>query len=476
MIESKSKIASLEESNAYIQKILNSMKLFLDCLHFPIAIINVEGRYVYYNEESAEIDGCSREFALGNLLLNVYKKMRPEESTMLQSLQTGRCYSSHEQNYFNARGKLLNYMHTTTPLFNQIGQTVGAIEIGWDVSQITKLQNQILLLTKKLQSRQNKQIRPGESSVKIITRSPLMLKVIEDARMLAASNVPVVIMGESGTGKELIAQLIQSESNRKNNVFVTLNCGALFLDEFNSMPPSMQVKLLRFLQNRTFSRVGSPKQLTSDVRIIVAMNENPLRLIEKGTLRADLYWRLCVGQIELPPLRERREDIPLLVEYFIAKYAADVAHHITGVTQNVLDQLMAKPWPGNIRMLENTVLRTMVMQKEDGPISEVFFDTSESDLSQLNEDFPKQISEELPASLNIKKAGSNATAEDLTIDKPYNEMVDDFERKILSTALKKAKGNVSEASSLLGVNRSTLNYKLKKLGIPHGFISRVEVE
>ena len=511
MIESKSKIASLEESNAYIQKILNSMKLFLDCLHFPIAIINVEGRYVYYNEESAEIDGCSREFALGNLLLNVYKKMRPEESTMLQSLQTGRCYSSHEQNYFNARGKLLNYLHTTTPLFNQIGQTVGAIEIGWDVSQITKLQNQILLLTKKLQSRQNKQIRPGESSVKIITRSPLMLKIIEDARMLAASNVPVVIMGESGTGKELIAQLIQSESNRKNNVFVTLNCGALtetlidsslfgtikgaftgadnsqgylefanggtlFLDEFNSMPPSMQVKLLRFLQNRTFSRVGSPKQLTSDVRIIVAMNENPLRLIEKGTLRADLYWRLCVGQIELPPLRERREDIPLLVEYFIAKYAADVAHHITGVTQNVLDQLMAKPWPGNIRMLENTVLRTMVMQKEDGPISEVFFDTSESDLSQLNEDFPKQISEELPASLNIKKADNNATAEDLTIDKPYNEMVDDFERKILSTALKKAKGNVSEASSLLGVNRSTLNYKLKKLGIPHGFISRVEVE
>lgn len=215
MIESKSKIASLEDSNAYIQNILNSMKLFLDCLHFPIAIINVEGRYVYYNEESAEIDGCSREFALGNLLLNVYKKMRPEESTMLQSLQTGRCYSSHEQNYFNARGKLLNYMHTTTPLFNQIGQTVGAIEIGWDVSQITKLQNQILLLTKKLQSRQNKQIRPGESSVKIITRSPLMLKIIEDARMLAASNVPVVIMGESGTGKELIAQLIQSESNRK---------------------------------------------------------------------------------------------------------------------------------------------------------------------------------------------------------------------------------------------------------------------
>ena len=185
---------------------------------------------------------------------------------------------------------------------------------------------------------------------------------------------------------------------------------------------------------------------------------------------------LCVGQIELPPLRERREDIPLLVEYFIAKYAADVAHHITGVTQNVLDQLMAKPWPGNIRMLENTVLRTMVMQKEDGPISEVFFDTSESDLSQLNEDYPKQISEELPASLDIKEANNSATAEDLTIDKPYNEMVDDFERKILSTALKKAKGNVSEASGMLGVNRSTLNYKLKKLGIPHGFISRVEVE
>lgn len=111
----KAKLATLEKSNFWIHNLLDSMGVFLNALHFPIAIINIEGRYLYYNKESAELDGCAQDFALGNLLLNVYPNMLPEESTMLNSLFTGTCYSSHEQNYFNARGKLLNYMHTTTP-------------------------------------------------------------------------------------------------------------------------------------------------------------------------------------------------------------------------------------------------------------------------------------------------------------------------------------------------------------------------
>lgn len=175
------RLASLEKSNLCIRHLLKSVGGFLDALHFPIAIINIEGRYVYYNKESAEVDGCSQEFALGNLLLNVYPNMVPEESTMLNSLYTGASYSSHEQNYFNARGKLLNYMHTTTPIFNNENEIVGSIEIGWDVSQVAKLQNQILSLTKQLKASKNNVDSYDE--LEIVTASPLMIKVLENANV-----------------------------------------------------------------------------------------------------------------------------------------------------------------------------------------------------------------------------------------------------------------------------------------------------
>lgn len=494
----KTVLASPEESNACLERLLGSIGLFLDCLHFPIAIINVEGRYVYYNSESAQLDGCSREFALGNHLLNVYPQMEPEESTQLQSLYEGKCFSSHEANYFNARGKLLHYMHTTTPLYGDNGQTIGAIEIGWDISQVAKLQNQILSLTKQLTSKRKGGKSAEADEPTIITRSPVMREAIEKARRFAKTNLPVVILGESGTGKELIAELIQRTSMRADKPFVTLNCGALtetlidsslfgtvkgaytgaddspgylefadggtlFLDEFNSIPMSMQVKLLRFFQNKTFNRVGSPKTMKSDVRIIVAMNESPNRLITEGRLRSDLYWRLCVAEIELPPLRHRREDIPLLVEHFIEKHSSDIAHRITGITPSALAELMRLKWPGNIRMLENVVLRSMVMQESDGPIDRIaggFFapgpiveasgKKGEGDRFRLRAVSPE---EDAPDQAVLKPGGPSLT-----------DRMKAFEENLIAQAIEQTKGNVSAASELLQINRTTLNYKLKKLG------------
>lgn len=488
----KLRIASVAESNDALHDLLERIGLFLDSMHFPIAIINVEGRYVYYNKESAELDGCSQAFALNNLLLNVYPNMKPEESTQLHTLYTGESFVSHPQNYFNARGKLLNYLHTTTPLYGPGRTIIGVIEIGWDASQVEKLQNQVLMLTKRLsqeRARKSEKASLHEDLPAIVTASPRMKKLMEMAERYAVTDVPVVILGESGTGKELLAQFIYKKSQRRDKPFVTLNCGALtenliasslfgtvkgaftgaenaegyldiadggtlFLDEFNSIPGSMQVKLLRFLQNKTYSRVGSPKVHRSDVRVIVAMNEMPSALIREGRLRPDLYWRLSVAELEIPALRDRIEDIPLLVGHFIRKYAPDMPYQISGIDEAALRFLCRQSWPGNIRILENVIVRSMALQQENGPlrkIAEGFGFTTET-----NTIFREEPVEDVPLSDDPRS---------------FEERVEDFERNLIGTALRATNWNVTAASEMLSINRTTLLYKLKKLGIARRGIS-----
>lgn len=482
----KLRIASLEESNEALHDLLEQIGLFLDSMHFPIAIINVEGRYIYYNKESAELDGCSQAFALNNLLLNVYPKMKPEESTQLHTLRTGECFVSHPQNYFNAKGKLLNYLHSTAPLYGAGHSIVGVIEIGWDISQTEKLQQQILTLTKRLsedRSGKSKEEKKHDDMPVIVTASPRMRQLLEMAERYAMTDVPVVILGESGTGKEMLAQFIYKKSPRRDKPFVTLNCGALtetliasslfgtvkgaftgaenaqgyldfanggtlFLDEFNSIPLSMQVKLLRFLQSKTYSRVGSPKVHKSDVRIIVAMNEEPASLIREGRLRADLYWRLSVAELEIPPLRERPGDIPLLVDHFIRKYAPDMPCQITGIEPSALRLLSYQEWPGNVRMLENVIVRSMALQTENGP------------LQTIAEGFGFQAD---PNAVAKPAVDDSVWSEE---EGSFEEKVEAFEKHLIMTALRATNGNVAAASEMLSMNRTTLIYKMKKLSIP----------
>ncbi len=303
----------------------------------------------------------------------------------------------------------------------------------------------------------------------------------------------------------MVAKYIKLNSPRKDKPFVTLNCGALteslidsslfgsvkgaytgadnspgylefadggtlFLDEFNSMPQAMQVKLLRFLQDKTFQRVGSPKLKKSDVRIIVAMNEHPQRLIQEGRLRADLFWRISVGQLHLPPLRERREDIPLLIDYFIRKHATAISYNITGITQEALEEVYSQSWPGNIRMLENAILRAMVLQESDGPILHLAHDMSQSlGTVKRTRDYAKQLT--VDRLKNVKIADVDTVVnnfENLGDGKSLEDRIREFEMEIIRRTLEKTNGNVSKASAFLKINRSTLNYKLQKYAIPHG--------
>lgn len=419
-------------------------------------------------------------------MLDVYPKMKESQSTMLHSLKQGVEYIGHYQVYYNAKGQAVDYQHTTAPLYTRNGEMVGVIEIGRNMSSVRRLQEQVVELNQLLYSNQ------AENTHDIITENPAMLALIDKAKRLAVNDIPVVIVGETGTGKELFARLIHRCSKRTNKPFIALNCGALpptliestlfgtvkgaftgaensqgyleladggtlFLDELNAMPIEMQSKLLRFLQDKSFWKLGGNHELHSNVRIVAAMNESPTQLIKQNRMRADLFYRLGVGMLALPPLSTRPEDILLLSRYFIDKYRDDVEHDIQGISENACGILLKRAWPGNVRMLENTIVRSMIMQEHDGPLENIAYD------EECPELFPENaapITEEQPMSARTFECDG-----DLVSQVAY------FEQQLITKALNQANSNVAEAAKRLGISRTTLHYKIKKYAIRLGVLA-----
>lgn len=295
-------------------------------------------------------------------------------------------------------------------------------------------------------------------------------------RSVAETDVPVIIQGETGTGKELIARAIHYNSSRKAKRFVAINCGALsetlleselfghekgaftgattqrkgifevadggtlFLDEIGEITPATQVKLLRVLQDGEFQRVGSSDTIKVDVRIIAATNKNLQELVNKGPFRPDLYYRLNVFPIMVPPLRERKEDIPLLVSHFIEKSNASMNKQIKGVTPQAMALLIAYSWSGNVRELENMIQRMMVITK--GGVLNV---------------------EDIPPEIQGKMGEPRGMAEGLKgITRESSEIV---EKKAILDALSKTGGNVTQSAKTLGISRATLQNKMKAYGL-----------
>ena len=306
----------------------------------------------------------------------------------------------------------------------------------------------------------------------IVARSEKMQQVLEVVARIAQMDSTVHIQGESGTGKELIARAIHLASPRQDKAFVAINCaalpetlleselfghekgaftgavkssrglfaqaheGTLFLDEIGDMPPSLQVKLLRVLQERQFYPVGSQQSLSVDVRVIVATNKNLAELVKQDLFREDLFYRIHVIPIELPPLRERREDIPLLAEYFLKKISSQMGKMIKGLAPAALQRLMLHDWPGNVRELENTIEYAIAMTVQD----------------VITEDLI------LPG-----KAGAGEEAL-----KPLTEARDAFEKGYLVRLLESSQGNVSSAAAMAGRYRADLYALLKKHGLNPG--------
>jgi transcriptional regulator with PAS, ATPase and Fis domain len=310
----------------------------------------------------------------------------------------------------------------------------------------------------------------------IIGQHELIDKVHHLIRKVAPTDAGVLIMGESGTGKELVARAIHALSQRADRPFIPVNCGAIpaellesemfghekgaftgafgsragmfqlanggtiFLDEVSEMNPALQVKLLRVLQDREIRPVGADRSFKVDVRVIAASNKDLAHEVETGTLREDLYYRLQVIPITLPPLRERRSDVPLLINHFLDRHNARRPTRPVRVTEEAMVQLWEYDWPGNIRELENLIER-MVILNEDGTIR----------VENLPPNIRSFISEK-----KIPKPQFTEEGLDLTT------AVEEFESRLIDEALRRSKGNKQAAARLLGVKRTTLVAKLRR--------------
>jgi len=314
----------------------------------------------------------------------------------------------------------------------------------------------------------------------IISRSPLMEDIFRVIKGVAATKTSVLITGESGTGKELVARAVHYEGEPENTRFVAINCGAipanlmeselfghmrgaftgavadkeglieqadggtLFLDEITEMPLQLQVKLLRFLQERTFRRVGGNEDIAVDLRVIAASNKVMESEIKAERFREDLYYRLNVIHIEVPPLRERISDIPLLSGFFLQKYAGKHNKAINGISKEAVESLLAQSYPGNIRELENIIERAVALETTDK-------------LTVASLPLPAHEKESLPSS------GYDLKVTDSGID--LEKTVEDIEKEIISSAMKKAGGVKTRAAELLGLSFRSMRYKLSKYEI-----------
>ena len=303
-----------------------------------------------------------------------------------------------------------------------------------------------------------------------------MRAVYEQIRQVAASDATVLIRGASGTGKELVARAIQGFSARKNRPFVTLNCaalpenlveselfghergaftdardrrigraeaadgGTLFLDEIGDLPLPLQVKLLRFLQDRTFSRVGSSEERRSDVRILAATSRNLEDMMSRGLFREDLYYRINIFPIALPPLSTRGDDVLLLARHFLARLSAKYGKTVDRISPPAADILLAHPWPGNVRELENCIERAVLTAQDDC-------------IHTYN--LPPALRDAAPAEDPATPGAPLTLAAQLAA----------HERQILSSALRRHNGNRSAAGRELGVTPRMMTYRLAKAGL-----------
>ncbi len=317
-----------------------------------------------------------------------------------------------------------------------------------------------------------------------------MIKTFELVRAVAPSRTTVLMTGESGTGKSLIAHAIHHLSPRAAKPFVELSCGSipetlleselfghvkgaftgahadkvgrfraaeggtLFLDEINSASPGMQLKLLRVLQERKFEPVGSTETFDADVRVILASNQPLERLVEQGTFRQDLYYRINVVKIELPPLRDRLTDVPELARHFLEKHAADLGKQIVGFTPEALDALRRYRFPGNVRELANIVERAAVLTRGQTIT-----------LDDLPTHVTGQTPQELVGAACVLGPAGGAADEGPWVPMPLEEALKAPERRILLRALEANHWNRQKTADQLGINRTTLYKKLKQLGI-----------
>jgi len=432
-------------------------KVILDSISEGVFTVDLDWRITSFNRAAEEITGIQREKAIGKYCREVLRADVCEtDCTLQQTMQTGKPIMNKAVHIIDAQGKRRAITISTALLRDSKGKVIGGVEMFRDMSMIEELR---------------KEIQGRYSCEDIISQSHKMQNLFSVLPNIAESNTTVLIEGESGTGKELFARAIHNLSFRKDKPFVAVNCGALpdtlleselfgykagaftdakkdkpgrfalaeggtiFLDEIGDISAAVQVRLLRVLQDKTYEPVGGVSSVKADVRIVTATNKKLDQLVKQGKFRDDLYYRVNVMRLELPPLRDRKEDIPLLADHFISRFNRLHNKNICCLTNEVTASLLAYDYPGNVRELENIIEHCFVLC--EGEIIEA-----------------KHLPESIRPS---SKPDKTRISEPATIKQ--------MEIILITQALRRNKGNKTAAAKELGIDKSTLFRKMKTYDI-----------
>jgi len=469
------KVKDMTFSDAYIQ-IFN---LLDDC----VFVIDIEGKIVLYNKASEKLDEMSKDDVLEKRFQDCFKIDKQKSST-LRTLISQEAHINVYQDYVTKLGKRISSVSSSYPLI-QNEKMVGVLTITKDITKHKEMLN----IFQKNNAKEGKEDK-GIINFKfndIIGENIDLKKNINIAKMASKTNTNILIYGETGTGKELFAQSIHNESNSPGN-FVSLNCaaipenllesmlfgtskgaftgaidqiglfeeannGTLFLDELNSMSLNLQSKLLRVIETGKIRRVGEIKERVINTKVLSAINIHPLKAIDDNLIRRDLFYRLGSIVINIPPLRDRPEDIKLLVKKFIEQYNKIFSKNVSGISKKVEEIFYNYSWPGNVRELEHSIEHSMIIMNDENLIKKNHIPTF---IIDSYENIQKENSEDKKI---LEKVTNNLKSTDI------KTILENVEEKIIHKALKKNNGNVAQTAKELGINRQTLDYRIKKFNI-----------
>ncbi len=449
----------MDDANLHQIPIHTPTEAILESISDGVFTVDKQWRVTSFNRAAEEITGVPRSEAIGRPCSEVLRAdMCGDDCALRQTLKTGRSIIGKTGYFINSEGNRIPISISTAVLRDSANQVIGGAETFRDLSEIEALRQEL-----------EGKFRVGD----LTSRSPVMQRLFEVLPAIAASPSTVLVLGETGTGKELIARTIHTLSPRVRGPFIAVNCGALpdtlleselfgykagaftgatkdkpgrfslarngtlFLDEIGEISPALQVRLLRVLQERSFEPLGATRTEMTNARVIVATNKDLVAQVRQGIFREDLYYRINVVRMELPPLRRRKEDIALLVDQFVERFNRLQRKSLHGIEPEALSLLMAHDWPGNIRELENTIERAFILCKS-GSIGIAH----------------------LPGELL-----SQGVAPSLPSDCDWRAVHDIFDGQALRAALERNDFNRQATARELGIHKTTLLRRLKRLGI-----------
>ena len=440
-----------------------------------LIIVNKDGIAEYSTTYCYEKKYSANDDVTGMHILEIYPELTEETSSILRALRTGKENINEEQVITHFRGQKLKLLNSDFPIIKD-GEVMGVIEVSTILEDYG--------INGKGQAIGS--IKQHFTLDDIITQDKDFLQLKERIKMISTTDSSVLIYGETGTGKGMIAQAVHSYSNRYKKPFITQNCaaipstllestffgtvkgaytgaenrpglfevakgGTLFLDEINSMDIGLQAKILKAIEDKKIVRVGGSEEISVNVRIVSALNVRPEIAIKENKLREDLFYRLSVVYLQIPPLRKREKDIDLLIEYFIDKYNKGMGRNINDMSKLAKDIFDSYNWPGNVRELQNAI--------------ESAFNVTRGNTITI-QDIPQYIFEnkEDIAPQEEKEEIYKTVASDMTLDRSLQELVDEFEKKLVTKAINSSR-NLSQAAKKLKISGQLLQYKITKYGL-----------